>query len=102
VPPAAAGQAWPQAPQFARSLEESTQLVPHAKKPALQANEHSESTHTGLPFGGALHVVPHERQLFASLSSVTHASPHTVSPCLQARLIVVPCFTQVLLEVSQV
>jgi hypothetical protein len=60
------------------------QLVPHGKKPDLQANEHSASTQTGLPCGGALQVVPQERQLFGSSFKTTQAASHTVSPSRQA------------------
>ena len=51
------GQAMPQSPQFFTSTEASTQLVPQAKWPGLQANAHCDSMHTGLPFGGALQGV---------------------------------------------
>src|SRR5687767_7268841 len=83
TPPAAEGQALPQLPQFSTSPATSLQLVPHGTKGAWHANEHSESTQTGLPFGGALQVVPQERQLLSSSFSTTHAPAHTVSPSRQ-------------------
>jgi hypothetical protein len=50
----------------------------------MHANAHDESTHTGLPCGGALHVVPQERQLSASPFKTTQSLPHTVSPSRHA------------------
>lgn len=69
---------------------ESTQLVPQGKKPAWHANEHSESRQTGLPWGGALQVVPHDRQFFSSSFSTTQAPLQTVSPSRQTRLLLLP------------
>jgi len=77
-----APQAFPQAPQFARSSPRSTHCPEQLVAPLEHEAAHRPPEHT-CPLG---HALPQAPQLRPSLPRLTHALPHMVAPSEHAQL----------------
>jgi hypothetical protein len=81
---AGVSQACPQLPQFIGLCRVSTQLVPHASKPAPQSNAQLEAAQVAVPLTGFGHELVQLPQWLAEVFTSRHAPPQSLSPDSQA------------------